>query len=347
MPLNALLLTDGVLSHTHQSSGLLRIMSASVALSIQHFSVQMHSNWMRGYLRKALATASDESLSWAAHCFNWSDLEYRAPELIVSAGTETLLVNAVLARRYRSDNVFIGGQSGIRAEWFNAVLTLDQPILSNAIPMVLPPSRLTPDIVDSACTAYRAQDTRRKGDCWAMILGGNGGGCHYSDREWHALIDGMEYLAKTHNIKWLVVITRLTSEHVQQRLRQVLNASHLESVITYGSGLDDPLLLLAARAKRIYCGAENLPILFDCIASGTPTLAILPERGKVNGQAQHLINQLRRDRLVSVLNIEELPFGRIVRTKSPLPDVLSRKYEELFHQLCSYCPKLIAGVPRY
>ncbi len=115
MPLNALLLTDGVLSHRHQSSGLLRIISASVALSIQHFSVQIHSNWMRGYLRKAIATASDESLSWAAHCFNWSDLEYQAPELIVSAGTETLLVN-VLARRYRSDNVFIGGQSGIRAE---------------------------------------------------------------------------------------------------------------------------------------------------------------------------------------------------------------------------------------
>ena len=80
-------------------------------------------------------------------------------------------------------------------------------------------------------------------------------------------------------------------------------------------------------ARRIYCGAEHLPILFDCIASGTSTLAILPERGKVNSQAQHLINQLRRDRLVSVLNIEELPFGRIVRTTSPLPEVLSRNYE--------------------
>jgi hypothetical protein len=73
----------------------------------------------------------------------------------------------------------------------------------------------------------------------------------------------------------------------------------------------------------------------------------VPERGKVNSQVQHLINQLRRDRLVSVLNIEELPFGRIVRTTSPLPEALSRKYEELFRQLCSYCPKLAAGVPRY
>ena len=70
MSLNALLLTDGVLSHTHQSRGLLGTISSSVALSIQDFSVQMHSNWMRGFFRKTLTMTVDESLSWAAHCFN-------------------------------------------------------------------------------------------------------------------------------------------------------------------------------------------------------------------------------------------------------------------------------------
>ena len=37
MPLNALLLTDGILSHSHQSRGLLRTISSCVALSIQDF----------------------------------------------------------------------------------------------------------------------------------------------------------------------------------------------------------------------------------------------------------------------------------------------------------------------
>ena len=59
MSLKALLLTDGVLSHTHQSRGLLGTISSSVALSIQDFSVQMHSNWMRGFLHKALTMAAD------------------------------------------------------------------------------------------------------------------------------------------------------------------------------------------------------------------------------------------------------------------------------------------------
>ena len=62
MPLNALLLTDGILSHRHQSRGLLRTISSCVIFSIQDFSVQMHSNWMRGFLRKALTMSSDESL---------------------------------------------------------------------------------------------------------------------------------------------------------------------------------------------------------------------------------------------------------------------------------------------
>ena len=174
MPLNALLLTDGILSHSHQSRGLLRTISSCVALSIQDFSVQMHSNWTRGFfLRKALTMTSDESLSWAAHCFNWPACEYRKPDLIVSAGSETMLVNAVLAKRYQCDNVFIGGQNGVRAEWFNAVLTLDAPILANAISLILPPSRLTPDVVNDAYATYQAEGGSHKGSCWAMIVGGD------------------------------------------------------------------------------------------------------------------------------------------------------------------------------
>ncbi len=53
-----------------------------------------------------------------------------------------MLVNAVLARRYECDNIFIGGQNGIRGESFNAVLTLDAPILANAIAMTLPLSQM-------------------------------------------------------------------------------------------------------------------------------------------------------------------------------------------------------------
>lgn len=347
MPLNALLLTDGVLSHTHHSRGLLRTISSNVALSIQDFSVQMHSNWMRGFLRKALTMTSEESISWAAHCFNWSACEYRIPELIVSAGSETMLVNAVLAQRYRCDNIFIGGQNGIRAEWFNAVLTLDAPVLANAVAMTLPPSRLTPDVANDAYAAYRAEGGSHKSVCWAMILGGNGGGCHYSDRDWQMLIDGMNQLAKAHKIKWLIVTTRLTSEQVQQQLRRVLNPSYVESISAYSAGLNDPLPLLTGRAERIYCGAEHLPILFDSIASGKPTVALIPERSNLNRQVQNLLNVLRQQRFLSLLKIEELPFGRIAQPALPLPEMLSRKNAELFRQLCSHCPNLAAVAPRY
>ena len=340
MSLNALLLTDGVLSHTHQSSGLLGTISSSVALSIQDFSVQMHSNWMRGFLRKALTMTADESLSWAAHCFNWPACEYRKPDLIVSAGSETMLVNAVLARRYECDNIFIGGQNGIRGEWFNAVLTLDAPILANAIAMTLPPSRLTPDVVNDAYATYRAEGGRPNGVCWAMILGGNGGGCHYSDAEWQMLIDGMNQLAKVHKIKWLVVTTRLTSGCVQERLRQDLKASYVESISAYGLGFDDPLPLLAARAERIYCGVEHLPILFDSIASGKPTLALLPEFDTLNQRVHHLLKLLCPERLLSTLKINELPFGRTARLALPLSEMLSRKHAQPFSQICSHCPNL-------
>ena len=63
-----------------------------------------------------------------------------------------------------------------------------------------------------------------------MTVGGDGSGCHYTDAEWRMLIDGMNQLAKTHKIKWLVVTTRLTSSSVQERLRQDLKPSYVESI---------------------------------------------------------------------------------------------------------------------
>ena len=276
MPLNALLLTDGILSHRHQSRGLLRTIVMRCSFHPRFFSTNAFK-LDAGFLRKALTMSSDESLSWAAHCFNWPACEYRKSDLIVSAGSETMLVNAV-AKRYQCDNVFIGGQNGVRAEWFSAVLTLDAPILANAISLILPPSRLTPDVVNDAYAPYQAAGGSHKGGCWAMIVSGDGSGCHYTDAEWRLLIDGMNQLAKTHKIKWLVVTTRLTSSSVQERLRQDLKPSYVESISAYGLGPDDPLPLLAARAERIYCGVEHLPILFDSIASGADRGAITRTR---------------------------------------------------------------------
>ena len=347
MPLNALLLTDGVVSHAHRSRGLLRNLSSNIALSAQEFSVQMHSDWMRGFLRKALTMDSQESLSWAAHCFNWSAYQYQKPDLIISAGIDTMLVNAVLAQRYRCENVFIGGQKGLRGEWFNAVLTLDAPTLSNAVAMTLPPSRLTPAIVDDALTDYLESGCRSNGSYWAMILGGSGGGCHYSDQDWQMLINGMNHLAKKHKFKWLVVTTRFASDSTHSLLKQGLKAGYVESIKSYATGPDDPLPLLAGRAERIYCGAEHLPILFDCVASGKPTVALLPERINSNRQARHLINTLRLERLLSVLKIEELPSGRTARPGLPLRELLSRKHAQLFTQLCSLCPSLATAAGSY
>ena len=340
--INVLLLTDGVLSHVHQSRGLLRILSSNRPLATQDFAVQMHSDWMRGFLRKALSMDSDVSLSWAAHCFNWPAYQYRKPDLIVSAGSETMLVNAVLAQLYQCDNVFIGGEKGLRCEWFNAVLTLDAPTLANTVAMTLPPSRLTPDVADQALAAYLAAGCQSKGSCWAMILGGNGGGCHYSDLDWQTLIDGMNQLAKTHKIKWLVVTTRFASDKVQSLLKHGLHKRSVESITSYGTGLEDPLPLLAGRAERIYCGAEHVPILFDCVASGKPTVAIVAAHRSTNRQAQHLMNTLRLERLLSVLKIEELASGRTARPALPLGEVLARKYAQLFKEVCSRCPSLAA-----
>ena len=219
--------------------------------------------------------------------------------------------------------------------------------MSNAVAMTLPPSRLTPASVDDALTDFLESSRRINNSYWAMILGGSGGGCHYSDQDWQMLIKGMNHLAKKHQFKWLILTTRFAIDRTYSLLKQGLSARYVGSIKAYGEGPDDPLPLLAGRAERIYCGAEHLSILFDCVASGKPTVAIFPERSNPNRQARHLVNTLRLERLLSVLKVEELASGRAARPALPLREILARKHEELFAQLCRHCPNLAAMAKRY
>ncbi|MEC8807494.1 MAG: hypothetical protein VXX21_00450, partial [Pseudomonadota bacterium] len=59
---------------------------------------------------------------------SWQQDQYSVPDLIISAGEETKLLNAVLAKRFACDNIYIGMQHGVRSSWYNAVLTLDEPV---------------------------------------------------------------------------------------------------------------------------------------------------------------------------------------------------------------------------
>lgn len=340
MPINALVLLDGVLSHGHQSRGLVRELARETAVTTQEFFVQMHSSWMRGYLRKALAMSSEQTLSWAGHCFNWPQEQITPPDLIVSAGEETMLFNAVLARRYGCDNIFIGRQQGVRSSWFSAVVTLDSPVLANALSINLPPSRLTPESASQAFAAYVDEGGDGRDMFWAMIIGGNKADCRYAEEDWLDLAHGMNVLAKAHKIKWLVLTTRLTDVSVEKLLLNALQERYLESISSFSFCLDDPLPLLAGRASRIYCGYELLPMLFDMIASGRVTVAYTPQHEKPNRQVSQLLSSLRQERLVSVISSNELPTARMVRPARPLPDLLLRKQQQMFEQLRSYCPSL-------
>ena len=347
MTINALLLIDGVASHGHQSRGLVCELARHAEVNVEEFFVQMHSNWMRGYLRKALSMSSQQTLDWAGHCFSWQQDQYSVPDLIISAGEETKLLNAVLAKRFACDNIYIGRQHGVRSSWYNAVLTLDEPVLPNAVSMNLPPSRLSPDGVSEAFAAYLEEGGDHRDNYWGMILGGDKGACQYTDDDWQNLAQAMNALAKKNKIKWLVLTTRFTSKRATDSLLAGVKSRYLESINSYSQRLDDPLPLLAARTQRIYCSFEQLPILFDVIASGCPAIALMPELAQPNRQIRQFFSVLRQERLLSVASIAELAEARMARPARPLPDLLKRKRQQLFEQWSAHCPGSIIGTQRH
>ncbi len=121
---------------------------------------------------------------WIDLCYSGYDQKER-PDIVVSAGKDTSLLNALLALMYGSRNLFIGYPKKLDNHLFTAVLTVLDLGFGNQILLDVAPTRAYGGDLDAFISKFHLDP---EADHHTLLIGGDGSGYRYDEEDIDRLI---------------------------------------------------------------------------------------------------------------------------------------------------------------
>jgi mitochondrial fission protein ELM1 len=238
--------------------------------------VGLARNFLRAYLNHADKPGSP---AWLRLFYRMDQLPRGGCDLIVSAGGKTSFASAWLAQYLNVPNVYAGSLRRLSPRLFSVVLTLE-PIEGAASNLVvdLPPSAV--DFDDMQSRGQRLLDRLESGgqQCWALLIGGNGAGYEYRQRDWQTLVELMHALARRYGIRWLLASSRRTGGRAERLLRQCLDSSLVADASWYEDGQAFSAEVYLGAAERVFVTEDSMTMLTEAIYSRRPVVSLRPRR---------------------------------------------------------------------
>lgn len=263
------ILSDGLPGHYSQSLGIVNAIARFHAIEVQTVPVTLRYKIFRPLMRGLTNHAARLCPGLLRLFYRYDALPPGKPELLVSAGGNTLYFNAALQQKFPgSRNLFSGTLKHYHSSRYFRIYTV-VPLQScpNNIVLDLPPVNIGKSIT--------TEDTQT--NCWCLLIGGEGAGYHYGKADWQRLADGINTLSVKHGIQWLISSSRRTGQIAEQHLeKKILPAAQLETV-WYGSNPAKVVQQYLDRAERIFCTEDSLTMVSEAIFSGKPVCTLLPE----------------------------------------------------------------------
>jgi mitochondrial fission protein ELM1 len=211
--LSVLIIRDERPGHFNQSEGVLKAIQRVVAAKVDYVEISkapvtgrrlIYSLYNRGMI------SDRRVLEWLYPAVK----TLAAPDLIISAGGETLLLNVVLARNYKCRNIFSGSLRNIDPGFFSAVL-IPYRQFSDVEPYIccLKPCAVDPD----------DQPLVKEPFDICLLVGGPSGTHTYTDDNWNKLLAIADAAAREFRVG--IFASRRTPEEIFGRFVQRQSAS--------------------------------------------------------------------------------------------------------------------------
>lgn len=317
-PIRAIELRDDKPGHYHCADAILAAIARVRPVDIEIVTLNRPRLYPPPVL-SALTNRRTSPLTMLTRIYGLDATRWPAPDLIVSAGGDTLAANIAAARLWKVPNIFFGSLRRYRAEDFSLVLTcydIDQPAANHLqIPKPVPAD---PDTLPAV--AVRADGLPAVA---GLLIGGNAGTITFQDADWSRLI---AFLQDTHaclNIRWIVSNSRRTPPAVGDRLAALAAEpkgplAHFIDVRTSGPGT---LGRLFAESGVIVVTADSSAMLSEAVWMRRPALAVAPAALRHPAKEAQYRRRLAADGVCRELPIASLTpdvFADAVRALSPL-----------------------------
>ncbi|MCW2305774.1 mitochondrial fission ELM1 family protein [Rhodobium gokarnense] len=319
MTARILFLSDSRPGHYHQSEGAIRALQRLAPVSVERIQVKS-PGWLRGRRQRQLVSLLSFSPALALRLAHGLDLAAIArPDIIVSAGAETMAANALLARHFGCKNIFIGSLREMKEDRFSAVLAIypSEAVRANHILTLKPP----PFEPDDLPAPTRPQGTDLSGLTAALFVGGPSGSHSWGPADWERL-DSLVRETGRAGLSWTLTNSRRTPDAASDRLQRL--AAEEPSV----AGFVDIRAAGAGSAHELF-GADILAVtedsatmLMEAVAARRPVIALVPEhRGKTrDDEAIDALEGARRLVRLPIAEADRARFGDAVHAAEPLAD---------------------------
>ncbi|PIP78958.1 MAG: hypothetical protein COW84_10520 [Gammaproteobacteria bacterium CG22_combo_CG10-13_8_21_14_all_40_8] len=277
--MNILIISDGVPGHENQSIGLVELLqrqNGKIKYELVRFKLKM--KWMRYLLAMALNQHAKIAALFIKLIYRFqTGIDFTHYDLIISTGGNTSFFNAYCGSTKLLKNIFIGSLRNLQPHLFSAILTLEDLGVKNNVVMPLSPTRVTQAKVKESAKKYLESHAGAKNDLWLMILGGNGGGCIYTQMDWINLANGMTALAQKYQIQWLITTSRRTELSNEKILQKLIPQDIIFEAVWYNQKPEKVMLPFLGLASKVFCTIDSMSMVTESISSGNHTLVMSPE----------------------------------------------------------------------
>ncbi len=275
-PLAVVILSDRRPGHYHLAEGVAAAIARRRPVTIQHVDVSK-SPFLRGRLLAALLQAGLP----AAIALRWGYAlaadALGAPDLVVSAGGDTLAANVAAARITGAANIFCGTLRHFPPEAFSLIVSsYERHARLPRHVVALKPSSFDPDALGRG--HLRGLPVDGKPRLAGLLIGGDSGLFRYSDEEWRRLAGFVEGAYREDGTRWIVSTSRRSPESIGDLMADLARDPEgpIARFIDYRTAGPGTLPELFGAVEAVMCTEDSSTMLSEAVCARLPVVGVAP-----------------------------------------------------------------------
>ncbi|MCH9807922.1 MAG: mitochondrial fission ELM1 family protein [Alphaproteobacteria bacterium] len=284
-PVKILLLSDGRPGHFNLAEGIVAAIERLRPIEVARLEVRRPA-WMPARLLSSLVNTGMPAKRIFKVVYRINPDRLGEPDVIVSAGGNTLAANVAAAEITGAANIFYGSLRRYEPDDFSLVMTsyAADATAENRL-MWLKPSKHDPEdfVVTERPTRSAGIDSHETGNLsgasLGLIIGGDSGTVRYAPDDWDDLLAFVASCREQLGARFIVANSPRTPTAVSDRLARL--AAEANSPITrfidVRSAGPGTLGILLAGSKAVICTADSSTMLSETVWMQRPVVAVTPK----------------------------------------------------------------------
>ena len=330
-----LILSDGRPGHFNQSLAVAEAMKKLDVVEVKYIEVKI-KKFGKYFLRAFLNTGLGQKLCESSYLLKFIHLFYegytwdKEPDIIISAGKDTSLLNALLALTYGSKNFFIGHPKKLDHHLFTAVFTVLDLGFDNQIVLNVAPTLSYSGDLNEFANRYSLD---LQSEYYTLLIGGDGSGYQFEYEDIEQLITFVN--ATADKVKWLVTTSRRTPEAYEEKMEKEMRA---ECFIAFNKNPQKVVAGFLELSSVVFVTEESASMVSEGVASRKPVVTLAPKHHEVDKNYQKILQKFLTEKKIQRVEISKLESLEIdletfdhaeVSSVSEIALKLKQKFEEI------------------